>query len=141
MISAESWPQSAIRLWTFTQRFQKFLAVGIIGLAVNQAGLVVLHDIAELAVRASSPVAIFASMIVTFFLNEVWTWHDRGTGRIIHRAMSYVPINVGGLIINWVILTWLHDSFGMHYLIANLFGAGVAAIWNFLLNNAITWRA
>ncbi len=141
MISAESWPQSAVKLWTLTQRFQKFVAVGVIGLAVNQAGLVVLHDIAGLAVRAGSPIAIFASMIVTFFLNEVWTWHDRGTGRIVHRAMSYVPINVGGLIINWVILGWLHDSFGMHYLLANLFGAGVAAIWNFLLNNAITWRA
>jgi putative flippase GtrA len=28
----------------------------------------------------------------------------------------------------------------MHYLLANLVGAGVAAVWNFLLNNAITWR-
>jgi putative flippase GtrA len=128
-------------LWTLTHRFQKFLAVGMIGLAVNQAGLVFLHDIVNMAVRAGSPLAIFASMIVTFFLNEVWTWHDRGTGRIVHRAMSYVPINVGGLMINWAILTWLHDTFDMHYLIANLFGAGIAAIWNFVLNNTITWRA
>jgi putative flippase GtrA len=29
----------------------------------------------------------------------------------------------------------------MHYLVANLFGAGAAAIWNFLLNNHFTWGA
>jgi putative flippase GtrA len=28
----------------------------------------------------------------------------------------------------------------MHYLIANLIGAAIAAVWNFGLNNAITWR-
>ena len=141
MISVESWPPSAVRLWTLAQRFQKFVAVGVVGLAVNQGGLAFLHGGIAVAVVAASPVAIFLSMLVTFYLNEAWTWHDRGSGRIISRAMYYVPINVGGLLINWSILYWLHAEFSMHYLIANLFGAGVAAIWNFALNNAITWRA
>ncbi len=141
MISVESWPDSAVKMWTLAQRFQKFILVGAIGLLVNQAGLAGLHGIADWEVRLASPVAIFGSMIVTFYLNESWTWHDRGAGRVVHRAMSYVPINAGGLFINWVVLTFLHDSFDMHYLIANLFGAGLAAIWNFGLNNAITWRA
>lgn len=141
MISVESWPDSAVKIWTVAQRFQKFIVVGAIGLLVNQAGLAGLHGIFDMAVRAASPIAIFASMIVTFYLNEQWTWHDRGSGRVIHRAMSYLPINIGGLIINWVVLTYLHDSYDMHYLLANLFGAGMAAVWNFALNNAITWKA
>ena len=141
MISVETWPQSAIRLWTLAQRFQKFLIVGAVGLVVNQVGLFCLHDIVGFAVIAASPVAIFLSMIVTFLLNERWTWHDRGRGRIFSRAMCYVPINIGGLLINWGVLAYLHDSHGMHYLVANLFGAAIAAVWNFLLNNAITWRA
>ncbi len=141
MISVESWPDSAVKIWTLTQRFQKFIVVGAIGLLVNQAGLAALHGIAGIEVRVASPFAILISMAVTFYLNEAWTWHDRGRGRVLHRAMSYVPINVGGLIINWVVLTFLHDAFDMHYLIANLFGAALAAVWNFALNNAITWRA
>jgi putative flippase GtrA len=108
---------------------------------VNQAGLVLLHGILDMDVPIASPIAIFASMVVTFYLNEAWTWHDRGRGRVLHRAMSYVPINLGGLFINWLVLTFLHDTYDMHYLVANLFGAGLAAIWNFALNNAITWRA
>jgi putative flippase GtrA len=140
MISVESWPESAVKMWTLAQRFQKFIVVGAIGLLVNQAGLAFLHGIAGVEIRVASPFAILASMGVTFFLNEAWTWHDRGRGRVMHRAMSYVPINVGGLIINWIVLTFLLDSFDMHYLIANLFGAALAAVWNFALNNAITWR-
>ncbi len=140
MISVESWPDSAVKLWTLAQRFQKFVLVGVVGLAVNQFGLMALHSIVGLSVPVASPFAIFASMVVTFLLNEIWTWQDRGRGRVIHRAMSYVPINIGGLVINWGILYYLHEHFGMHYLVANLFGAGVAAIWNFALNNAITWR-
>lgn len=141
MTSVESWPQPAIRAWTLMQRFQKFLVVGAIGFATNQLALYALHTFMGISVPVASPIAILLSMIVTFYLNEMWTWHDRGTGRIIGRARTYVPINLGGLAINWGILTFLHGSMDMHYLVANLIGAAIAAIWNFLLNNAITWRS
>lgn len=141
MLSTETWPQPAVRIWTVAQRFQKFLVVGVVGLAVNQGMLVVLHDFAGLRLLIASPVAIVASMIVTFLLNEVWTWHDRGTGRIVSRALPYALINTGGLVINTGLLSVLVDRAGMHYFVANLIGAGVAAVWNFALNNAITWRA
>ena len=140
MISVESWPQPAVRLWVLAQRFRKFLTVGAVGLLVNQAVLAMLHDGLGIQVPLASPFAIFLSMIVTFGLNEQWTWHDRGTGRVVSRAMTYVPINLGGLIINWSVLYYLHEEYDVHYLAANLIGAGIAAIWNFLLNHSITWR-
>ena len=140
MISVESWPQPAVRVWVLAQRFRRFLTVGAVGLMVNQASLAFLHDIIGIAVVMASPVAIVLSMIVTFMLNERWTWHDRGTGRVISRAMTYVPINLGGLLINWGILYYLNDEHGVHYLAANLIGAGAAADGNFSLNHAITWR-
>ena len=141
MISVESWPETASRIWSVAQRFQKFIVVGAIGLAVNQGILSVLHGQMQWNVEVASVVAVLASMVVTFALNEIWTWHDRGSGKVIHRAMSYVPINCGGLIINTGLLYVLVHQFDMHYLLANLIGAGAAAIWNFALNNAITWRA
>ena len=141
MISVESWPEPAARIWALLQRFQKFLVVGAIGFLTNQGLLFFLHDSAGLAVPAASPIAIFISMVVTFYLNEIWTWHDRGSGRILSRAQTYVPINLGGLAINWAILTFLHEQYDVHYLLANLVGAAIAAVWNFALNNAITWRS
>lgn len=129
-----------MRLWEFTQRFQKFLVVGVLGFATNQGFLWLFHEQFHIAVRSASPIAILISMAVTFYLNEIWTWHDRGGPNWFRRAQTYVPINLGGLAINWGVLTMLHDRWDVHYLLANVVGAGLAAIWNFGLNNAITWR-
>lgn len=140
MISSSAFPARALRWWELSRRFQKFLLVGAVGLAVNQGLLVALHDGSDLRLNVASPIAIFISMVVTFLLNEHWTWHDRGSGRIVHRVMTYLPINSVGLLINWGLLTWLVHDYGVPYLVANLFGAGVAAVWNFVMNHIVTWR-
>ena len=139
MLSSEGLPRPVIRPAAITRRFQKFLLVRGVGLGVNQGVLFALVDQANLAVAMASPIAILLSMIVTFILNERWTWHDRGQGRILHRAMLYGSINSGGLLINWLTLVSLHQT-GLDYLVANLVGAGIAAVWNFSLNHALTWR-
>lgn len=140
LFSVERWPEPAIRAWLIVRRFQKFLVVGAVGLAVNQGLLFVFHDLLHLILSAASALAIFISMVVTFTLNERWTWHDRGSGPVLHRMAMYFPINCFGLVINVVILTLLVDRLGIHYLVANLFGAGTAAVWNFTINHRITWR-
>ena len=139
MLTSEGLPRPLVRSATVTRRFQKFLLVGAIGLAVNQGALFALVGRAGVAVAIASPIAILLSMIVTFAMNERWTWHDRGSGPILRRAALYGSINSGGLLINWVTLVSL-DRVGVNYLIANLVGAGIAAIWNFSLNHALTWR-
>ena len=140
MVATEAWPRSAARVWTLAQRFQKFVAVGAVGLAVNQGLLSLLVELGVLPVRLASPFAIAVSMLVTFALNELWTWHDRGSGRILTRMLLYGTINSGGLLINWGLLVYLSDHMGVHYQLANLVGASIAAIWNFGLNHLITWR-
>jgi putative flippase GtrA len=139
MLSSESLPRPVARAAAVSQRFQKFLFVGAIGLAVNQGALFLLVSWVGAAVALASPIAIALSMLVTFTLNERWTWHDRGRGPLLQRALLYGSINSGGLLINWGVLVTLH-GLGINYLLANLVGAGIAAIWNFSLNHALTWR-
>ena len=139
MLSSEGLSRPGVQSASVTRRFQKFLLVGAIGLAVNQVVLFALVALAGATVVVASPIAILLSMFVTFALNERWTWHDRGSGRILHRALLYGSINSGGLLINWVTLVSL-DRVGVNYLLANLIGAGIAAVWNFSLNHALTWR-
>jgi putative flippase GtrA len=139
MLTSEGLSSTVVRSTTVTRRFQKFLLVGAIGLAVNQCVLFALVARVGATIAVASPIAILSSMIVTFALNERWTWHDRGGGRILHRALLYGSINSGGLLINWVTLLSL-DRIGVNYLAANLVGAGIAAVWNFSLNHTLTWR-
>jgi putative flippase GtrA len=139
MLSSQGLPRSVAQALSISQRFQRFLLVGAIGLAINQAVLFTLVDLLAIPVPLASPVAILISMVATFTLNERWTWNDRGRGPILHRALLYGSINSAGLGINWFTLVSL-DRNGVNYLLANLVGAGLAAVWNFSLNHALTWR-
>ena len=139
MLSSEALPEVALRATAAARRFRIFLVVGAIGLAVNQGLLYLLVAETSVKVATASPFAIAGSMIVTFLLNEHWTWRDRGDGAIWRRAGMYGVINSGGLIINWLVLVTL-THFGLNYLLANVVGAATAAVWNFGLNHALTWR-
>jgi dolichol-phosphate mannosyltransferase len=139
MLAVENNPVAVQRVLSIARRFQKFVLVGAIGLAVNQGLLFALVSIIGMRVVAASPLAILASMVVTFLLNEQWTWRDRGEGTVLRRASYYGLINSGGLLINWGLLIALHNA-GLNYLIANFVGAGVAAVWNFSLNHQVTWK-
>lgn len=141
MISTRSWPEPAVRMFNLVQRLQKFLLVGAIGLGTQQVFVFVLHELVNWSSRSSLVGAIAISMVVTFTLNEMWTWHDRGRGSIFSRMMFYVPINTVGLLINLEVAILLIDNFSVHLQIASLLGAGVAAVWNFAANNFVTWRS
>lgn len=141
MISTRTWPAPAVRMFNIVQRLQKFLLVGAVGLLTQQVFVFLLHDVVNWTPRPALIVAIAISMAVTFTLNELWTWHDRGRGSILSRMMFYVPVNSIGLIINLEVAVLLNSNLGWHLQLASLAGAGVAAVWNFALNNYITWRS
>lgn len=121
-------------------RFQKFLAVGGVGFLVNSAFLYFLTDVVHLFYVASSPLAIEISMLVTFVLNESWTWRDRKDGARWGRAWRYQVINFTGLFINVAVLYALTEGLGFHYIGSNILGAAMAAVWNYSVNHAVTWR-
>ncbi len=141
MISTRTWPEPAVRAFNLVQRLQKFLLVGGIGLITQQVLVFVFYNLANWNSRPSLVVAIAVSMAVTFTLNEMWTWHDRGRGSILSRMMFYVPINSIGLLINVAVAEVLYQDLSAHIQIASLIGAGVAAVWNFTANNFVTWRS
>lgn len=128
-------------LISLVMRFQKFILVGTVGFAVNMLGLFVLTDWARLFYVASSFLAIELSLFVTFALNERWTWADRRTGSIVTRFWKYQAINGIGIGINVAVLFVLTEYGGFHYIFSNVWGAAVAAIWNFGANHRLTWTA
>ena len=49
MITSESLPDRSFHIFAVAKRFQKFLVVGTLGLAVNQVMLLVFHDVVNRA--------------------------------------------------------------------------------------------
>ena len=129
----------AIDLKGLVIRFQKFLLIGVIGLVINVAGLYLLTEYLEIYYVLSSFVAVEVSLVVTFTFNELWTWGDRSPGTVVRRFWKYQLVNGVGLGINVSTLFLIASLLGVHYMLANLVGAGLAAFWNFALNNVFTW--
>ena len=120
-------------------RFQKFLLIGAFGLLINMGTLYVLTGYVHIYYVLSSFFAIELSLFATFALNERWTWADRKPGTIVRRFWKYQMVNGIGLVINVGVLFFLTSFFDVHYMASNFFGAGLAALWNFTLNNVFTW--
>ena len=120
-------------------RFQKFLLIGTLGLAINMCGLFILTEYLHIYYVASSFVAIETSLVATFVLNEIWTWGDRRPGTVTRRFWKYQAVNGAGLVINLSVLFLLASLASVNYLLSNLVGAAMAACWNFSLNNMFTW--
>ncbi|MEK7873887.1 MAG: GtrA family protein, partial [Chloroflexota bacterium] len=74
-----------------------------------------------------------------FALNERWTWRDRRSGSICARGGKYQAVNGVGMGLNLLVLFLLTQYAGLHYMVSNLAGAALSALWNFSANHLLTW--
>ena len=122
-------------------RFFLFAAVGVSGIAVHLATLWLLYGFSG-SFLLSQGTATLAAMTSNFFLNNAFTYADqRLRGRRIWRGLVsfYATCGIGALI-NIAIADWLFLQ-SLHYWVAGLAGALVAALWNFFTTASFTWGA
>ena len=124
-------------------RFIKFCLVGGSGIGVNMGLLWLLTELAGLPYYISAAISIETAIISNFLLNNFFTFRDRRSPTIksnLHRLLKFNLVSLGGLGINLGILLLLTEVFGVYYLISNLCGIAVAALWNYTLSTWWTWR-
>ena len=125
------------RFQLFARRFVKFCLVGGSGVAVNTAALFALTEWARLSLAIASPLAVEVAILNNFYWNNAWTF--RAGSVDFGRLVKFNLVSLVGMAITTGVLLYLVNNFGLHYLIANLFGIGVAMVWNFLINFFWTW--
>ncbi|MFC1992408.1 glycosyltransferase [Chloroflexota bacterium] len=124
-------------------RFIKFCGVGLSGVGVNEGLLWFLRESAGLPLPVSSAISIETSIISNFLLNNFFTFRDRRSPEVkatFGRLLKFNLVSLAGLGINLGILLLLTDVFGVYYLVSNLCGIAVAALWNYTLSTWWTWR-
>jgi dolichol-phosphate mannosyltransferase len=101
--------------------------------------LVLFHDLLDLPLIVASPLAVETSIFNNFWWNSRWTFGQRRASW--PRALvKYNLTCLAGLVICTATLQALVALLGIHYLLANLAGIGLAASSNFLLSNGWAWR-
>jgi dolichol-phosphate mannosyltransferase len=125
------------------QRFVKYCLVGATGVLVNM-GVLALLARAGIAYVQAGAVAAETAIGTNFLLNEFWSFadHARRHSEIMPRILRFCRFNLfcaGGAAIAVLILWLLTHYGGVHYLLSNLVGIGVATVWNYGMNANLTW--
>jgi dolichol-phosphate mannosyltransferase len=121
-------------------RLLSFLTVGGLGVFVHLAVLGSALSMGSQFLSAEI-LATLTAMTTNFFLNNIFTYHDRRLRgwKILRGILSYYAVcGIGGLA-NIGIGTWLNGQ-NSSWWIAGLAGILVGTIWNFAASSFVTWR-
>jgi dolichol-phosphate mannosyltransferase len=122
----------------YWQRFIKFNLVGLTGVLVNE-GLLVLFVSKGVYYLYASAVAIEASIISNFALNDLWTFRDRRHGHVVARLVKFNGLMLVGLAVNLAILYLGTDFLNINYAVSNLLGIAVAFLVRYWLSVKYAW--
>ncbi|MDA4118157.1 MAG: GtrA family protein [Thaumarchaeota archaeon] len=120
------------------RRFVKFNVVGLSGVGVNEL-LLVFIQLRGVYVIYASAIAIEASILSNFFLNDLWTFRDRRSGHIATRLAKFNVLMLAGLVVNLVIVYAGIAYFGTPAAFANLVGIGAAFLLRYALSVKYAW--
>lgn len=121
------------------RRFAKFGLVGATGVLVNLSVLALMTEIVGLHYLVSAVIAIEASILSNFSLNDLWTFRDRRRGRWWHRLARFNTVSLGALFVNLLVLSALVEGFEIHYMLAEVVAIGVAFTANYAGNLSWTY--
>lgn len=128
-----------------TQKFLKFCAVGFIGLFTD-AGLANIFRITILSSKNAPLASGLIAMLVTFLLNNFWSFNENKIERItkkvsyfvIYCISSYIPIVFRSFLVGFFV-----SSFGNTFIVFNtafFIGIVIGLIWNFTVYSKLIWR-
>jgi dolichol-phosphate mannosyltransferase len=122
------------------RRVAKFGLVGLSGVVVNLALLWLLHGQLGLHDLVAVPIAIEASILSNFLLNDRFTFRDRQRGHVAQRLFQFNLVSLLALVVNLAAYTLLAKGMGMHYLAAEAIAIVIAFGANYAGNLHWTYR-
>jgi putative flippase GtrA len=136
-------------------RAARFLLAGGVSYVVNQACLLGLYTLGlaflpryagtrfgsfDLRLLVASLIAVEASIVVRFAINDSWTFgdmHQRPLGeRFLHSNVS----SLAGPVISLACVNVLTPYLGISYLVANSVGILLGLTWNWFYGTRVVWR-
>ncbi len=126
----------------FSRRFIKFGVAGLSGVFVNEGVLFALTEFAGVFYLFSSLIAIEASILSNFIVNDFWAFKDRkisGKKNFLKRMGKWNLARVLTGVINLAIL-WILTAVGINYLISNMIGILAATLLAYSMSLSWVWR-
>jgi dolichol-phosphate mannosyltransferase len=119
-------------------RLAKFMAVGISGVFVNMGAYTYLIG-SGIQPAYASAVSVEASILSNFALNDLWTFRDRRSGKVVIRLLLFHLSRLAGAIAN-VAAVALLTALGLDLIMSNMLGIILGMAVNFYTSDRVVWR-
>jgi putative flippase GtrA len=121
-------------------RIIRYLASGLIGVAVNLGLYRLLVEYVLPDKILSSIIAVTISTVVGFCLQKYWTFKTRAPTQTHIQFALYVLVACINIALNTAIVFVLISFFATYYLLAQAIAAGMIAIWSFFVYRGLIFK-
>jgi putative flippase GtrA len=108
----------------------RYLFAGGLAFTTNLMLLFIFTNYFHLWYLTSSTLSFIISVIVSFTVQKLITFRDRTTDRVHHQIAMYIAIALFNVTANGGIMFSLVDKAHVHYMLAQIFSAGIIAVWS-----------
>jgi len=124
-------------------RFLMFCFVGLTGVFIHMAALVVALDLGGLTFGPAQTAATVIAIAWNFTLNNALTYRDQRLSgwSFVSGLLRFQVICAVGAISNVGIASAIYGYDPEEWLLAGLGGAVMGAVWNYVVSAAFVWRA
>jgi dolichol-phosphate mannosyltransferase len=119
-------------------RLAKFMVVGMSGVFVNMGAYTYLVG-SGIQPAYASAVSVEASILSNFVLNDLWTFRDRRSGKVVIRLLLFHLSRLAGAIAN-VAAVALLTALGLDPIMSNILGIIIGVAVNFYTSDRAVWR-
>jgi len=133
---------SGVPEWWFLQhlakQFRIYVLVGLAATAVHYAILIGLKESGLLSSVPATLAGYLAGGVISYRLNRS---HAFESDRPHHEALwRFVLVAFVGFIVTGVLMALLHEHWGLHYVLVQVFATGTVMIWSFAANKFWTFQ-
>ena len=126
-------------------RFLRFGLVGLSGVFVDFAVFYLLRTQLGLPIARSTILSAEVAVVNNFLWNDLWTFGDiarqqPGKRQRLRRFFKFNLVCLAGIILQALLVSLLHDAFGVNEFAAKLSAIAIVTFWNFWINLKLSWR-
>ena len=123
----------------FLEKIFKFAVVGFSAFVIDFGTTYLLKEKAKANKYLANTTAFIISASYNFTLNRIWTWGSQDND-ILMQALKFGCVMTTGLAIASGLIYVFSDRMKLNFYISKLLAVSVVMVWNFTMNNFVTFN-
>ena len=116
---------------TYGQQLFRYVVAGGVAFCVDFGLLWLLHQYVHLSLLLSQAISFSAGVVVTYLFSIRWVFDHRSVSNRTAEFLVFALINLIGLGLTTLLMWFLAEHIGIHYLLSKVLTTVIVTLWNF----------